>query len=134
MKTLLKNSKEWNSRPTFITTENKGAGSAFDPPGYHSHYFGIVAGYDRDKGFQEYASVDYYLESEYVPDYVKLQIKNIIKKHTPVTPINKEWIKRVLKHWKTFDRDINKHCGVIFIRRFYSNYIPSNEDIKMILN
>jgi hypothetical protein len=52
-----------SGRPLFLTRQNAGAGSMGRPPNHASHFFGIVGGVDRGRGFQEYASVDSYRDS-----------------------------------------------------------------------
>jgi hypothetical protein len=164
MKTYLKNSKDWNGRYAYITTETKGAGSFLDPPGYHSHFFGIVEGIDRGNGYQGYPSVDYYLNNNDVPKYVKAQIKNIIKDCKP--QLTEKWIKEVLSYFKNsysvdsinrnvnndlleffergnkfnnskshyFKRDINKNLGIMHIRSFFPDYIPTFAHKRFMVN
>lgn len=155
-KQLINGSKKWNGgRPVYVTTENKGAGSFLEPPFSKTHQFGIVAGYDHGNGYQEYASIEYYLNNENVPNSAKRQIKSIIGKEEkpPIDdPAIQEWILHVLGYfkscyvgqdkqgnfsWNASDLVIeknsdpvlnaNNHAGVHFIRKYYPDFMPTQE-------
>lgn len=158
MKIYLKGSKKWNGRPVYVTTENAGAGSFLEPPFSKTHKWGIVAGYDRGNGYQEYSSVDYYLEDEHVPEEAKIQIRQIIgKEERPdiTDPEVHDWICRVMGYFKHSYRnpvtgswnagelkiDVNSnpeytiahqdgHAGVHLIRKYYPEFKLTEEILR----
>jgi hypothetical protein len=152
MKHLIKGSKKWWGRNIYITTENKGAGSFLEPPFSKTHQYGYVAGVDRGNGYQEYGSINSLLESENVPESAKKEIKSIIGEEVKMSindPSIQDWIHNIMGYFNScyspdgvnrsasdcviikgspFEIGIDKHLGVMFIREYYPEYIPSQED------
>ena len=119
-------------------------GDAFNPPEYPTHYYEV-------RGTGQFMNLDYALTMDYVPSYIKNQIKVMIaewRENYPV--IDSEWESAVYAYMnhcyyadesKTGDAVVygkfsnneseeskhnpDLHYAVVFIRQFYPDYVPN---------
>jgi len=143
-------------RPLYLTDENSGAGSFLDPPNYVTHFLGIVGGVDRGQGYQEYSSVESYLDDEEVGAVLKEELvklgfneEGFKGKLSLESESVKAWIKTLFAYFRNcyapenldrnasnciIDKDnkisADRHLATLTARKHYPSFEPTKNLIE----
>ena len=126
--------------------ENEGMGSFLNPPGHPEHSKSVMWG-------DSYMSLSYCLNDKWVPEKLRQQAALLLNEwEANKPPIDRDWVRHVLSYFSTCyspdgvnrnvdsfvkgpkvprnKEQIDRHLGVMFIRKYYPEFKPTRSDFQ----